>query len=142
MKEIILRFTLFLLFTQSLYSQKCTDFNEGTFDAYFDGFKYEVEKHGNFQFEKMVEFGVVYLYKTEKISECVNLLKRYKTLEVGQLGQPNMKDVIEVTINKIEDGKLFYNAHLVGTEIILDGYFIKKSDEISDDFKKILEKEQ
>ena len=141
MMKNFFNFTLFLLFTNILYSQKCDDLNEGVFEGHFGGFKFDMEKHGNFQLERMAEFGVIYLNKTEKISECENLLKRYKVVEKGQLPEPDRHEVMKVVVYKIEDGKLFYKINFVGTDVTLDGYFIKKSNKISEDFKKILEKE-
>ena len=142
MKKIIQKLTLILLLSQSIsYAQKCEDLNEGIFEGDFMGTKFEVEKHGNFQLESFAEFDVVSLNKVEKISECENLVKRYKVIQLGSFPKPDMEESMKVTIYKIEDGKLFYRAALVGTELEIEGYFIKKSNEISEKFKKILEKE-
>ena len=56
------------------------------------------------------------------------------------LAQPTISGQLTVFEQAIGE-KLFYKANIIGTEITLEGYFIKISDEISDDFKKILEKE-
>lgn len=142
MKKIIQKFTLILLLSQSIsYAQKCEDLNEGIFEADFMEMKFEVERHGNFQLETVADFDVVYLHKVEKISDCEYLVKRHKVLQLGFFPKPNMKETVNVTIYKIEDGKLFYKATLVGTDKSMEGYFIKKSNEISEKFKKILEKE-
>jgi hypothetical protein len=142
MKKILQKLPLILLFTQTIsYSQKCEDFNEGVFDGDFMGMKYVVERQGNLQLESMAEFEAVYLHKIEKISECENLVKRYKVIKQGKLSKPNMEESIKVTFYKIEDGKLFYKANLVGTDMTLEGYFIKKSKEISENFKRILANE-
>jgi hypothetical protein len=123
------------------YAQKCDDFNQGVFDGDLMGIKYVVERYDKFQLEKMAQFEVVYLHTVEKITECENVVKRYKVIQQGKFPKPNMTEAIKVTFYKIEGEKLFYKANIIGTEITLEGYFIKISDEISDDFKKILEKE-
>lgn len=139
--KILLKLTLILLFSQTFsYSQQCSEFEEGIFDGDYMGIKYVVEKHGNFQLEYVPEMGIKYLHKFEKTSECEYVVKRYKIIEKGNFPEPNMKDVMKVT-SKVENGKIYYKANLVGTEIVLEGFYIKRSNEISEYFKNMLAKE-
>ena len=141
MKKILQKLILILLFIQSIScSQSQNDFDEGIFDGSAKGFKYVVEKHGNFQLEYVPELGVKYLHKFEKTGEGEYIVKRYKVLEKGNLKEPNMGDVMKVT-SKVKDGKIYYKANLVGTDRTVEGFYIKRSNEISEDFKKILKEE-
>ena len=132
---------LSMLFQSHAFSQNCKEFDEGIFEGNAAGNKYTIERHENFQLERMDSFGVLYLYKIEKISECEYFIKLDKVLSIGDLPAPNVDQVIKVKITIAENEKFYYEANLVGTEISLKGNYVKKSAFISDDFKKILENE-
>lgn len=140
MKKIILILSLFFS-AVTLHSQDCKDFKEGIFQNDTEYGQFIMERKDNFQLEKSTEYGIIYLNKIEKISDCEYVIKRYKVINNGVLPKPNMDDTITTNIYKVENKTFYYRFYLIGTNIPLEGKFIKISDSISDEFKNILAKE-
>ena len=141
MKKIAL--ILFLTISKvNLYSQDCKDFKEGMFQNVTEYGQFIMERKDNFQLEKSAEYGIIYLNKIDKINNCDYIVKRYKIIDNGILPEPNMKDIIKTNIYKIEGKIFYYRFNLIGTNIPIEGKFIKISDSISDEFKAILTKEK
>ena len=131
-----------IFFLNFLYSQDCSQFQEGVFNIDIGFGNFSMERKRNFQLEKSKDFGTVYLQKIEPISECEYILKRYKILFFGDLPMPKMSEIIKIKIYKIEGNNFFFHSEMLGTKQSLDGKFVKVSDEISQEFKEILEKEK
>lgn len=139
MKNLI--FLLIILFLNSAYSQDCKEFQEGIFKIDVEYGNMSIERKGHFQLEKSEDFGALYLQKIESISECEYNLKRYKVLLLGDLPQPELAEIINVKIYKVEGNIFFYHLKSLTTGLVLDGKFVKVSDKISSEFNEILSKE-
>ena len=140
MKNLV--FLSILLFLNNIYSQDCKQFQEGIFKIDVGYGNMSIEKKGNFQLEKSEDFGALYLQKIEPISECEYILKRYKVILLGDLPQPDMNERIKVEIYKVAEISFFYHAQSLGTDLNLDGKFVKVSDKISKEFEEILATEK
>ncbi|MEZ0007095.1 hypothetical protein ABH942_002473 [Flavobacterium sp. 28YEA47A] len=137
MKRIIL--IVFLTFFKvALYSQDCKDFKEGIFENDTEYGQFIMERKGNFQLEKSTKYGIIYLNKIEKINDCEYIIKRYKVISNGILPKPNMEDTIKTTIYRVKYKTFYYRFNSIGTNIPIEGKFIKISDSISNEFKIIL----
>jgi hypothetical protein len=101
-----------------------------------------IERKGNLQLEVSKDFGAVYLQKVEPISECEYILKRYKVILLGDLPQPNMDEIMNIQIYNVEGNTLYYHVQIAGSEIKLEGKFVKISNEISKEFKEIIAAEK
>jgi hypothetical protein len=135
------KYLLVLLFNFFGYSQvNCEKFQEGVFQYNTPYGNFLIERHNNFQLEKCPEYNIVYLHKIEKNSDnnCDYILRRYKIIDLGILPKPDMNEAINTTIYKIEDNVFFFYSSLIGTDFKIYGEFKKISDEISDEFKKML----
>jgi hypothetical protein len=144
-KNIFMRFKIvlfILLFQTYSYSQDCKSYDEGIFEMVTGPIKFIVERHNNFQLEKNDEYGILYLETSKKIDDCEYIVSRYKVLQNKVLPQPDMTEKIQVTINKVEDEKFYFTAHMIGKDLKLEGIATKISNKISEDFEKILEIEK
>lgn len=136
-------FSVFCILCWNLFfSQDCKQFQEGIFKIDVGYGNMSIEKKGNFQLEKSEDFGALYLQKIEPISECEYILKRYKVILLGDLPQPDMNERIKVEIYKVAEISFFYHAQSLGTDLNLDGKFVKVSDKISKEFEEILATEK
>ncbi|WP_396187171.1 hypothetical protein [Flavobacterium sp.] len=131
-----------LFFVNIIFAQNCKEFQIGIYTNENPFGKMIIEREGDFQLEKTVDNSTIYLQKIEKISECEYRLKRYKVISLGRLPEPNMKELVSVKITNVNGDNFEYKAQLVGTELTIKGNFIKISQDISDEFKKIIENER
>ncbi|WP_438426258.1 hypothetical protein [Aquimarina macrocephali] len=115
---------------------------QGTFEMKYQYGEVMIERFGNWQLEKIEEYGVISLNKIEKINDCKYLLSFYKSLKREKLPEPDKKTKSLTQITYIEGNKYYYESSMVGTDMILKGVFIKKSNEISDEFKKLIAEEE
>lgn len=135
--KVLLIFLNLLVF-DLIYAQNCVGFKEGTFISENTFGTMFIERKGNFQLERTKDNSTIYLQKIEKISDCDYVLKRYKIILIGNLPEPNMNEGILVKITSSDGNNFQYNANLIGTELSIKGTFIKTSDEISEEFKRII----
>lgn len=130
---------IFLIsFISEMNSQTCKGLQEGVFQNHTEFGQFIMERKGDFQLEKSIEYGIVYLNKIEKINDCEYFVRRYKIIKEGILPAPNMNDSVKVDIYNAENNTYYYSFKLIGTEISIKGKFIKISDDISDDFKDLI----
>jgi hypothetical protein len=136
-------FSIFCFLCWNLFfSQNCKQFQEGVFKIDIGFGNMSIERKGNFQLERSIDFGSVYLHKIEVISECEYILKRYRVILAGDLPKPNMIEMIKVQIYKVVDNNFFFHSQMLGTEQTLDGKFVKTSEVISKEFEEIIATEK
>ena len=136
-----LKIKCLLFFTLPLISyaqMNCSELSKGIFEIKTEYGNILVERFNNFQLEKFVEFGILYLYKIEKVNECDYILKIQKIISKGDLLEPSLNQNIEVNIYNVTDNVFYYHSLEKSSQIKTDGKMEKKSDTISDEFKKIL----
>lgn len=135
---------LFILFISclSIKAQDCKGFMHGTFEMKYQYGEVMVERSGNWQLEKTKEYQTASLSKIEKINDCKYLLTLYKQLKLGKLPKFDKKQKILTQITYVEGNKYYYESSMVGTDMVLKGVFIKKSNEISNEFKKLIVEEE
>lgn len=136
MKVLLIFVNLFLV--NLIYAQNCVGFKEGTYISENAFGSMIIERKDNFQLERTKDNSTIYLQKIEKISDCDYVLKRYKIILIGNLPEPNMEEQIRVKIINSGENNFEYNAKLIGTELSINGTFVKTSDEVSDEFKRII----
>jgi len=132
-----------LILSISGYAQTdCSSFTNGTYKIETPFGDILVERLENFQLESSKDFGSVYLEKIESVSECEYYVRRYKILTLGDLPMPNMNEVMKTEIYKVEGNAYFYESQMVGAEIKMKGILLKISDEVSENFKEIIKKNE
>lgn len=136
MKNIVLIVALIL--SKNIYCQKCTDFKEGIFKSESEYGAVIIERKDNFQLERSLNFDAIYLGKIQYINECEYIVSAYKIISLGKLPELNMNDKARIEITNIEGNVFYIKAELLGTSLVFKDKYTKVSDEISDEFKKIL----
>lgn len=139
--KIIIFLSLFLSM-KFTYSQECNDFKVGIFKSNSEYGTVIIERKGIFQLERALNFAAVYLQKIEVINECEYIVSRYKIISLGKLPEPDMNDKARVEITNIEDNVFYIKAELLETPLVINDKYTKVSNEISDEFKKILLNEE
>lgn len=140
MKKIVL--IIVFILSKNIYSQECTDFKEGIFKSNSEYGVVIIERKGNLQLERALNFDAVYLQKIEVINECEYLVSRYKIISSGKLPEPDINNKAKVKITNIEGNIFYIKAELLGTSLVFNDKYTKVSNEISDEFKKILSNEK
>lgn len=138
MKYILL--ILIFHFT-SMNAQNCEGFIQGTFEMKYEYGTVMIERMGDWQLENIDEHNVTYLTKIKKINSCKYELKCHKVLKSGSLPMPDMTRKVTTEIINVEDSNYYFKSSMTGTDMILKGVFIKKSDKISNEFKELIAKE-
>ncbi|GAA4274144.1 hypothetical protein U6A24_00605 [Aquimarina gracilis] len=139
MKYILL--TL-LFYYPPINAQNCEGFLQGTFEMKYEYGTVMIERMGNWQLEKSDTYGIVYLNKIRMIDDCKYELSYYKVLKLGNLPEPDMTKKAITKIINVEGSNYYFESSITGTNASIGGVFVKKSDEVSDDFKKLIAKEQ
>lgn len=130
------------LFNLSAIAQDCKDFEQGTFELKGDFGILIIERKGDWQLERSIEYKMVYLNRIEPIDNCKFIIRYHKIIEKGMVPQSDMSTSTMVEIVKIEGELFYFKGTLIGTEMSMEGYYKKLSNEISDEFKEIIEKER
>jgi hypothetical protein len=139
-----MKITLFILmlFTISVEAQNCINFNEGTFEQKGDFGTIRMERKGEWQLEKSVEYGIVYLNKIEKISECEFITRHFKIIEKGVLPKPDVRVFATTDIVEVIGNEFIFKSTFSGTETTMEGKYVKVSDDISKEFKSLIDNEK
>lgn len=138
----ILLVYIHLLLINASYTQNCEGFKTGTYISENTFGSMIIERKDDFQLERTKDNSTVYFQKTEKISGCEYIVKRYKIIQLGNLPMPDMKEKVKVKIINVEGDNFQYNAELIDTELSIDGVLVKISDDVSDEFKKLIYQEK
>lgn len=136
MKNIILLGLFF--FVKVSYSQECISFKRGVFENDSEYGKIVIERKNNFQLERALKFGTIYLQKIETINDCEYIIKRYKVIKQGKLPVPNMDEQVKVKVTELNNNLFSLHSTLIGTQFVIENEYSKLSDDISEEFKKIL----
>lgn len=117
---------LILLIINSAYSQNlsCKKFRAGKFEIYADTFRIELERKGNYQYEK-APFGTS-KYKIEWTSECEYVLELLETTIVTI--KQNIGEKYFVKIIGVKDDTYNYECRVKGVNYIDKGSITKVSD--------------
>jgi hypothetical protein len=138
MKKIILLILLvYLSFSDFARSQNCEGFEVGTFEIKGDYGTIIVERYGEWQLEKSIEYNIMYLNRVEKISNCEFTLIRHKVIKEGIISIPKISDTAKIKILEVKKDEYFFELKFKNSEIRFDKYK-KLSNDISDFFKNIL----
>lgn len=138
MKNII---WLLLFAGFSINAQNCEGFKEGVFEMTDEYGTVIIEKKGIWQLEKSIDYGMIYLNKIEKINDCKYELHRYKILKPGLLPISDSTSVITTEIIEVKGNNFYFESTMAGVDFVLKNKLVKKSDEISDEFKTLILKE-
>lgn len=133
----ILLFVL-MFFTITVNAQECTSFNEGVFEQKGGFGTITMERKGDWQMEKSIEYGIVYLNKIEKISDCKFITRHYKIIKEGVLPKPDMTVFAITDIIEVIGNDFLFKSTFSGTETTMEGKYVKISDDISEEFKSLI----
>lgn len=134
-------YIIFCLFNLPAIAQDCKSFEQGTFELKGDFGTLIIERKGNWQLEKSIEYKMVYLNSIESVDNCKFIIRYHKVIIKGIVPEPDMSTSTMVEILKTEGEFFYFKGTLIGTEMHMEGYYKKLSDEISDEFKEIIAKE-
>ncbi len=132
---------LLFITTFSFYAQDCYGLKEGVFEMKNDYGTTIIERQGNWQLEKSIEYGVVYLNKIEKINDCKYSVSLYKVIDKGNLPDLGSSNVAVTEILKVEGSIFYFKTTLTDTGFVLEDKFVKTQDLVSKEFEEILAKE-
>lgn len=139
MKKLLYSFILYSLVANA---QDCKEFEEGIFESKNTFGTIIIERKGDWQLERSVEYGAVYLNKTKAISECKYEIRYYKVINRGVLPSPDVSVYAITEIVDIIDNKFYLKSIFSNTKSSMEDKYTKVSDEISDDFKKLIANEK
>ncbi len=140
MKRIV--FLVLCVYSIAVKAQNCRGFEEGTFEMRHKYGTTIVEKSGDWQLEKSEKYGVVYLNKIEKINDCKFILRYYRVIKPGGLPEPDMTKKATTEITNVEGSSFYFKSSMIDTDVSIEGVFIKKSEQVSEEFKKLITKEK
>lgn len=122
--------------------QNCKDLNQGTFEMTDKYGTIIIERKGNWQLEKSIDYGIIYLNRIEKINGCKYKLHRYKILKSGLLPISDSTSVITTTITEVEGNIFYFESTMAGVDFVMKNRLVKKSNEVSDEFIKLIKMEK
>lgn len=132
---------LFSFFITINYAQDCKGFEEGVFELKGVFGTIITERKGGWQLEKSVEYEAIYLNRTMEISECKYETRYYKVINQGVLPSPDMSVYATTEIVDVVDNEYYFKSVFSNTERVMEGEYIKISDEVSNEFKELITKE-
>lgn len=137
-----MKFILIFFFKLSANAQNCDGFEEGVFEVKGNFGTLIIERKDNWQLEKSLEYGLIYLNKSETIGNCKYRIIRYKILESGAVPEPDMTTTATTEIVEVSENKYYFKSSLDGTDMVMENNFTKISDEIGEEFRKIIADEK
>ena len=129
-------------FIKNLFCQNCSGINEGIFISSSDYGELIIEKKGNLQLERALSLDAIFLHKIEYINECEYIVKRYKIISLGKISEEDLFEKVKVTVLNVIDKTFNIKSELLGTQFFIESKFKKTSNEISEEFKRLLLNEE
>ena len=121
-------------------SQNCRSLTEGVFEINTEMGTTIIERFGEWQLEKNIDYDVIYLNKIDKINSCEFIINLYRIINKGTLPDLGSSNAAHIRITEVKKDTFYFKTTLLESGFIFYNKFIKKSDKISSEFKNIINK--